>query len=55
MEEAAGDVSSRFKLTRSVDERDFKIDHDTDGPVDERRAVFKSDLLHQSKEALVEG
>ena len=48
VEEAARDVDGEPELTRSVDERDFKIDHDTDGPVDERRAVFKSDLLHQA-------
>ena len=55
VEEAARDVNWKLELTRSVDERDFKIDHDTDGPVDDRRAVFNSDLLHQSKEALVDG
>ena len=54
MEEAAGDVSSRFKLTRSVDERHLKINHQSDRTVEDGCAPFPGDLLNKDEEALVD-
>ena len=55
MKEAAGDVEGKLELTRSSGERLLEVHHQSDRSVHDRCAVFKSGLVNQSKEALVDG